>query len=113
MVMDYEAAIPGSNTFGLNGFHLTGDLGAHYFSRGADEQFVAGVIAGFTYTLHLSINANISGPGGLDSYQGSMSGVFNWTFPGSAAVPEAVNTAGLMVLSLAGLAMLRGKRARD
>jgi len=110
-VMNYGSFRVGDNTFGLNGFYLTGDLGNHFFNVGDNGQFVAGILNGFTYTIHLSVNANISG-GNLDPYQGNMTGFFDWTMPGAASVPDAVNTAGMLALTVGGLAALRRTLAR-
>ena len=112
-VMDYCLLLSGANTFCLNGFVLSGDLGFHYFTAAnTNGQFLASVIAGHSYSISLSTNANISGEN-LDPFQGTMSGSFTWTLPGSATVPDTAGTVGLMAMSFAGLVAIRRKIGRS
>ncbi len=106
--LNYLVTLNGRNTFGLNGFYLSGDLGNGYFADGDSGVFSANVLAGTTYTVGLRTNANISG-NNLSGWDGSLVGLFNFKMSGSASVPDTANTLGLIAVAFAALAGLRRK----
>jgi len=106
--MGYDVGSSGDG-FGLWGWNIlwngTGLLTLNAFSPNAIGSVSESVVAGDTYTVNLSNNANIETQGPL---AGSMSGYFEWNI--SNSVPEP-STVALVGIALAGLSLLRGRKA--
>ena len=115
-VLDYVMTLTGNNTFGLNGvmmsFGVPSSPSFQYFDANAGSgQFVASVVAGELFRFNLDMSANVYGQN-LTNLDGTLVGWFSFSMPASNSVPDTTGTAGLILVSLTGLAALRRRVGR-
>lgn len=114
-VMDYVVAGVG-NKFGLWGFYLQHDLlnginppAVNPFDPSGSGQFVAGVVAGQTYTASLKNGGNVAGE--AITLEGSATGQFDWRLvpDQQVSVPDTGSTLALLGVAFGGLLVARRK----